>query len=68
MLKSDSIDLPRLRQLTSDVQQIGHAVSSAAYNQAASGNGGRKPAGSQGAGNQSSGNEDVIDAEFKQTR
>src|ERR1700704_4532063 len=68
LLKSDSIDLPRLRQLTSDVQQIGHAVSSAAYNQAASGNGGRKPAGSQGAGNQSSGNEDVIDAEFKQTR
>jgi molecular chaperone DnaK len=69
LLKSDSIDLPRLRQLTSDVQQIGHAVSSAAYNQAAtSGNGGRKPAGSQGAGNQPSGNEDVIDAEFKQTR
>ena len=69
LLKSDSIDLTRLRQLTSDVQQIGHAVSSAAYNQAAtSGNGGRKPAGSQGAGNQPSGNEDVIDAEFKQTR
>jgi molecular chaperone DnaK len=69
LLKSDSIDLPRLRQLTSDVQQIGHAVSSAAYNQAAtSGNGGRKPPGSQGAGNQPSGNEDVIDAEFKQTR
>jgi molecular chaperone DnaK len=69
LLKSDSIDLPRLRQLTGDVQQIGHAVSSAAYNQAAtSSNGGRKPAGSQGAGNQRSGNEDVIDAEFKQTR
>jgi molecular chaperone DnaK len=69
LLKSDSLDLPRLRQLTSDVQQIGHAVSSAAYNQTAtSGNGGRKPAGSQGAGNQSGGNEDVIDAEFKQTR
>jgi molecular chaperone DnaK len=69
LLKSDSIDVPRLRQLTSDVQQIGHAVSSAAYNQAAtSGNGGRKPAGSQGAGNQPGGNEDVIDAEFKQTR
>jgi molecular chaperone DnaK len=64
LLKSDSIDLPRLRQLTSDVQQIGHAVSSAAYNQAAtSGNGA-----GQGASSQAGGNEDVIDAEFKQTR
>jgi molecular chaperone DnaK len=69
LLKNDSIDLPRLRQLTSDVQQIGHAVSSAAYHQAAtSGDGDRRPAGSQGAGNQPSGKEDVIDAEFKQTR
>jgi molecular chaperone DnaK len=64
LLKSDSPEVARLRQLASDVQQIGYGLSSAAHSQAtASGNGA-----GQGAGSQAGGNEDVIDAEFKQTR
>jgi molecular chaperone DnaK len=59
LLKSDSPDLTRLRQLTSDVRQIGYAVSSAAYSQAASASG-------NGGGQQPTSSDDVIDAEFKQ--
>jgi molecular chaperone DnaK len=59
LLNSSSPDLSRLRQLTSDVRQIGYGISSAAYSQAApSASGGGQPAGS----------DDVIDAEFKQTK
>ncbi len=64
-LKSSSPDLSRLRQLTSDVRQIGYALSSAAYSQQSA------PAGAQAGGNgggQPGGAEDVIDAEFKQTK
>lgn len=63
-LKSDSPDLAKLRQLTSDLQQITHSLASAAYSQAtaagagAGGTNGGRPAGT----------DDVIDAEFKQTR
>jgi molecular chaperone DnaK len=59
LLKSDSPDLARLRQLTSDVRQIGYAVSSAAYSQAASASG-------NGGAQQPTSSDDVIDAEFKQ--
>jgi len=59
LLNSSSPDLSRLRQLTSDVRQIGYGISSAAYSQASpSASGGGQPAGS----------DDVIDAEFKQTK
>jgi molecular chaperone DnaK len=63
-LKSDSPDLAKLRQLTGDLQQITHSLASAAYSQAttagagAGGTNGGRPAGT----------DDVIDAEFKQTR
>jgi molecular chaperone DnaK len=58
LVKNNSSDLARLRQLTSDLQQIAYALSSAAYSKAASG------AGDAYAG----GTDDVIDAEFKQTK
>lgn len=64
LVKSNSSDLTKLRQLTSDLQQIAHGLASAAYSQAAA-------AGSQAGGTDgspSSGRDDVIDAEFKQTR
>jgi molecular chaperone DnaK len=61
LLKSSSPDLARLRQLTGDVRQIAHALASSAYSQAAEGSPG-------GNGGPKSGSEDVIDAEFKQTR
>jgi molecular chaperone DnaK len=65
-LKNDSADLAKLRQLTSDLQQITHSLASAAYNQtatAAAGAGG----GATNGGRPTS-TDDVIDAEFKETR
>jgi molecular chaperone DnaK len=64
LVKSASSDLTKLRQLTSDLQQIAHGLASAAYSQAAA-------AGTQAGdttGKPSSSADDVIDAEFKQTR
>jgi molecular chaperone DnaK len=64
LVKNNSSDLARLRQLTSDLQQMVHGLSSAAYSQptsAGDGNGRARDTGPQGA-------DDVIDAEFKQTR
>jgi molecular chaperone DnaK len=67
LLKSSSPDLARLRQLASDIRQIGYAISSASYTHAApGGNGGGQPGGD--GGGQTAGADDVIDAEFKQTR
>ncbi len=64
LVKNDSSDLTRLRQLTSDLQQIVYALSSAAYSKATSAG-----ARAGGAGDaQSGGTDDVIDAEFKQTK
>ncbi|HEX3685601.1 MAG TPA: molecular chaperone DnaK [Bryobacteraceae bacterium] len=63
-LRSASADLARLRQLTSDLQQIGHSLASTAYSQAAS-----AAAGAGGAnGGRPTGADDVVDAEFKETR
>jgi molecular chaperone DnaK len=64
LVKTNSSDIARLRQLTSDVQQIASAMSSAAYSKATSA--GAQASGAGGA--QSGGSDDVIDAEFKQTR
>ena len=63
MVKNNSSDVARLRQLTSDLQQVGYGLSSAAYSQATSAgaSGGGQP------GGQSGGGDDVIDAEFKET-
>ncbi len=64
LVKNNSSDVARLRQLTSDLQQIAAALSSAAYSQAASA--GAKTGRTGGA--QSGDSDDVIDAEFKQTK
>jgi len=61
MVKSQSPDLARLRQLTSDLQQLASGLASATYTRAAAG-------GAQGSGRQGTqepGPDDVIDAEFK---
>jgi molecular chaperone DnaK len=62
LVKNNSSDVARLRQLTSDLQQVGYGLSSAAYSQATS-------AGAQGGqgGQAQPGGDDVIDAEFKET-
>jgi molecular chaperone DnaK len=63
LVKNNSSDVARLRQLTSDLQQVASGLSSAAYSQASSG-------GTQGGGPGSTppgGGDDVIDAEFKET-
>ncbi|HZQ54886.1 MAG TPA: molecular chaperone DnaK [Bryobacteraceae bacterium] len=64
LVKENSSDLAKLRQLTSDLQQIGHSLGAAAYSQAA---GAGATSGGTG-GPSSSAADDVIDAEFKQTK
>jgi molecular chaperone DnaK len=66
LVKSNSSDVARLRQLTSDLQQVAYGLSSAAYSQAAGAQAGAQAGGPRGP--RSSGDEDVIDAEFKQTK
>jgi len=60
LVKNNSTDVARLRQLGSDLQQVAHALSSAAYSQAS-----QTASGPSGNGRAT---DDVIDAEFKQTR
>jgi molecular chaperone DnaK len=61
LVKSQSTDVARLRQLTSDLQQITYGLSSAAYSQTTS-------AGAQpGETTRSDASDDVIDADFKRT-
>ena len=69
LVKDNSSDIARLRQLTSDLQQMVHSLSSASYSQPASDggrNGGQRSG--QNGGAQSGAPDDVIDAEFRQTR
>jgi molecular chaperone DnaK len=66
-VKSNSTDVSRLRQLASDLQQVAHALSSAAYSQAATGSSANGSAGSHPNGHTGT-TDDVIDAEFKQTK
>ena len=61
MVKSQSPDVTRLRQLTGDLQQLASGLASATYTRAAAGRG----AGPGGQGTQGRGPDDVIDAEFK---
>ncbi|MBV8827982.1 MAG: molecular chaperone DnaK [Acidobacteriaceae bacterium] len=65
-LKDDSVDLAKLRQLTSDLQQIAHALASAAYAQTTAGGAAAGAGGTNGG--RPSAPDDVIDAEFKETR
>jgi molecular chaperone DnaK len=68
LVKENSSDIARLRQLASDLQQLAHGLASAAYAQAAAGGAGPQPGGAgprpEGAG----GGEEVIDAEFKESK
>ncbi|CDM66417.1 molecular chaperone DnaK [Pyrinomonas methylaliphatogenes] len=57
-IKDDSVGIDRLRQLTSDLQQISHAIASAAYQQTTSAGAGATSGTSGGSG------DDVIDAEY----
>jgi molecular chaperone DnaK len=57
LVKSNSGDISRLRQLSSDLQQVAHSLAGAAQTEGGGG-GGPRPGG---------GDDDVIDAEFKQT-
>lgn len=66
-VKNNSTDVARLRQLASDLQQVAHALASAAYSQATAGSSGNGPAGSRPNGYPGA-TDDVIDAEFKQTK
>lgn len=65
-LKDEGTPIDRLRQLTSDLQQVSHSLASAAYSGQASAAG----AGASGAGTSGSGaggvgaDDDVIDAEY----
>jgi molecular chaperone DnaK len=67
-LKDESTPIDRLRQLTSDLQQVSHSLASAAYGEQASAAG--VGAGSSGGGQSSGrstgggGDDDVIDAEY----
>jgi len=61
LVKNNSSDVSRLRQLTSDLQQVGYGLSS-------SGSGGQGPQSGRSGGPQPGGGDDeVIDAEFKET-
>ena len=65
LIKDNASDTARLRQLTSDLQQVGYALTSAASGQRASSAGGQGgPAGGDAASGSSG--DDVIDAEFRQ--
>ena len=66
LVKSNSTDVARLRQLASDLQQMTHALSAAAYSQATAGSPGNGGNGGRPSGPGPS--DDVIDAEFKQTK
>jgi molecular chaperone DnaK len=61
-IKSPSLDIARLRQMTGDLQQIAYGLASAPRTRTAEGGG----PGGQGDGGSPGGQEDVIDAEFKE--
>ncbi len=64
-IKDESTPIDRLRQLTSDLQQVSHALASAAYGQASAAGAGAGPGGhAAGSSGGDGGNDDVIDAEY----
>jgi molecular chaperone DnaK len=67
LVKNNSSDVARLRQLANDLQQLAYGLASAAQSQeAAPGGQSYGPGGAQ-PGGRPAGGDDVIDAEFKQT-
>ena len=65
-LKDESTTLDRLRQLTSDLQQVSQSLANAAYSQASAAGAGAGGSGSSGGGGGGGGSADdeVIDAEY----
>lgn len=64
-LKDEATPIDRLRQLTSDLQQVSHSLASAAYSEQASAAGaGASGGGTSGPGGTSGSDDDVIDAEY----
>jgi hypothetical protein len=61
LVKNQSTDMARLRQLSSDLQQLAAGLSETGYAQAAAGTAG----GTGRDGRQGSAADDVIDAEFR---
>jgi molecular chaperone DnaK len=73
LVKDNSSDLARLRQLASDLQQLSYELASAAYSRAAAGGAGAQPGGTQTTGGGprpegAGGGDEVIDAEFKESK
>ncbi|HKX27966.1 MAG TPA: molecular chaperone DnaK [Blastocatellia bacterium] len=71
LVKNNSSDIAKLRQLASDLQQLAYGLASAGYSQAAAGGGGEGGGPQSGTGRPGAGGEggdDVIDAEFKQSK
>ncbi|MGH9939197.1 MAG: Hsp70 family protein, partial [Blastocatellia bacterium] len=73
LVKDNSSDIARLRQLASDLQQLGHGLASSAYTQAAAGGAGPQTGGTQTRSGgprpeSAGGGDEVIDAEFKETK
>jgi molecular chaperone DnaK len=64
LVKNQSTDIAKFRQLSSDLQQLASGLSSAAYTRAAAG-GAQGPGGQGQQETQERGPDDVIDAEFK---
>jgi molecular chaperone DnaK len=65
-LKDESTTVDRLKQLTSDLQQVAHSLASAAYGEAAAGAAAGAPGGAGPGGGSAGGggDDDVIDAEY----
>jgi len=63
-LKDEATPIERLRQLTSDLQQVSHSLASAAYSEQASAAGAGASGGGTGRGGGSGSDDDVIDAEY----
>ena len=63
-LKDEGTPIDRLRQLTSDLQQVSHSLASAAYSEQASAAGAGASGGGTGRGGGSGSDDDVIDAEY----
>jgi molecular chaperone DnaK len=67
LVKDNSSDIARLRQLAGDLQQVAYGLTSAASQTSAGGAPDSGQRGPQPGGGQPSGGDDVIDAEFKET-
>jgi molecular chaperone DnaK len=65
LVNNNSTDIARLRQLTSDSQQLAYGLASAPYSQAAAG-GARTQSGP--GGTNAGGGDEVIDAEFRESK